>query len=149
MPIDAPRRTAAEAAEGRPAVTPPPLPRRHSQTHLAPQLQFGPPPSAPGDDEGEHDPGLMASFMQGVSRSEAGSPTEPSLSEPAQASAPPSQAASSSFESWPTEPSSSQPAQVSAPPSSTPLGPLQPSLAHPSPTQTTRAPAQPAPPDQH
>jgi signal transduction histidine kinase len=62
--------TGTEAAEGQPAITPPPLPRRHSQTHLAPQLQFGPPPSPPEDD-GEHDPGLMASFMQGVSRSEA------------------------------------------------------------------------------
>ena len=72
----APRRTGAEAAEGRPAVTPPPLPRRSSQTHLAPQLQFGPPP-APADDDTEHDPGLMASFMQGVSRSEAGTPAEP------------------------------------------------------------------------
>ena len=72
----APRRTGAEAAEGRPAVTPPPLPRRNSQTHLAPQLQFGPPP-APADDDAEHDPGLMASFMQGVSRSEAGTPAEP------------------------------------------------------------------------
>jgi signal transduction histidine kinase len=68
---EAPRRTGAEVAEGRPAVTPPPLPRRHSQTHLAPQLQFGPPP-APEDDGTEHDPGLMASFMQGVSRSDAG-----------------------------------------------------------------------------
>lgn len=74
---DVPRRTGAEAAEGRPAVTPPPLPRRNSQTHLAPQLQFGPPPPAPVDDDGEHDPGLMASFMQGVSRSEAGTPAEP------------------------------------------------------------------------
>ncbi|WP_433719956.1 ATP-binding protein [Actinoplanes sp. CA-051413] len=72
------RRTGAEVAEGRPTVTPPPLPRRHSQTHLAPQLQFGPPP-APEDDGAEHDPGLMASFMQGVSRSDAGphSPAEP------------------------------------------------------------------------
>ena len=74
--VDAPRRTAAETAEGRPAVTPPPLPRRHSQTHLAPQLQFGPPPS-PVDDEAEHDPGLMASFMHGVSRSEDGPPNRP------------------------------------------------------------------------
>ena len=57
-------------------VKPPPLPRRHSQTHLAPQLQFGPPP-LPLDDEGEHDPALMASFMQGVSRSEAGRPGPP------------------------------------------------------------------------
>jgi len=73
----APRRTGAEAAEGRPAVTPPPLPRRSSQTHLAPQLQFGPPPAPADDDDTEHDPGLMASFMQGVSRSEAGTPAEP------------------------------------------------------------------------
>ncbi|MEU8608802.1 ATP-binding protein, partial [Actinoplanes sp. NPDC048791] len=76
------RRTGAEVAEGRPTVTPPPLPRRHSQTHLAPQLQFGPPP-APEDDGAEHDPGLMASFMQGVSRSDAGphSPAEPAPSD--------------------------------------------------------------------
>jgi signal transduction histidine kinase len=75
----APRRTGVEVAEGGPTVTPPPLPRRHSQTHLAPQLQFGPPPPAPEDDGAEHDPGLMASFMQGVSRSDAGphSPAEP------------------------------------------------------------------------
>jgi len=76
LAAEVPRRTGAEAAEGRPAVTPPPLPRRNSQTHLAPQLQFGPPP-APADDDAEHDPGLMASFMQGVSRSEAGTPAEP------------------------------------------------------------------------
>jgi hypothetical protein len=54
----------------------PPLPRRHSQTHLAPQLQLGPPP--PADDlGGEHDPGLMASFMRGVSLSDAGTEADP------------------------------------------------------------------------
>jgi hypothetical protein len=68
----------AAAAEGEPAVIPPPLPRRHSQTHLAPQLQFGPPPPLP-DDDGGHDPALMASFLQGVSRSETGTPTAPAM----------------------------------------------------------------------
>ncbi|WP_244876836.1 sensor histidine kinase [Winogradskya consettensis] len=57
---------------GETATTPPPLPRRSSQTHLAPQLQSGPPQPPTFDDEGETDPGLMASFLQGVSRSEAG-----------------------------------------------------------------------------
>ncbi len=52
---------------------PPPLPRRTSQTHLAPQLQSGPPARA-DEDEGAHDPALMASFMRGVSRGEAGAP---------------------------------------------------------------------------
>jgi signal transduction histidine kinase len=70
---------AVEPASGVPAVddsapvrgNPPPLPRRHSQTHLAPQLQFGPPPPAAADDDREHDPALMASFMQGITRGEA------------------------------------------------------------------------------
>jgi len=60
----------AESADDRPAVTPPPLPRRHSQTHLAPQLQSGPPPPV-ADDDAEHDPALMATFLQGISRGEA------------------------------------------------------------------------------
>ncbi|GAA1580833.1 sensor histidine kinase [Actinoplanes couchii] len=48
----------------------PPLPRRHSQTHMAPQLKLG--PAAPAKDlAGEHNPGLMASFMNGVSQAEA------------------------------------------------------------------------------
>jgi signal transduction histidine kinase len=51
----------------------PPLPRRRSQTHMAPQLQIGPPRTAT-DPSPEHDPGLMASFMNGVSQGEAGSP---------------------------------------------------------------------------
>ncbi|WP_203843818.1 sensor histidine kinase [Winogradskya humida] len=57
---------------GETAENPPPLPRRSSQTHLAPQLQSGPPQPPTFNDEGETDPGLMASFLQGVSRSEAG-----------------------------------------------------------------------------
>lgn len=48
----------------------PPLPRRRSQTHMVPQLQLGPPGPAP-EPVGEHDPGLMASFMHGVSQGEA------------------------------------------------------------------------------
>jgi signal transduction histidine kinase len=51
----------------------PPLPRRRSQTHMAPQLQLGPPRTAP-ESSPEHDPGLMASFMTGVSQGEAGTP---------------------------------------------------------------------------
>jgi signal transduction histidine kinase len=48
----------------------PPLPRRRSQTHMVPQLQLGPPAPAP-EPTGEHNPGLMASFMHGVSQGEA------------------------------------------------------------------------------
>ncbi len=48
----------------------PPLPRRRSQTHMAPQLQLGPPRPAM-EPAGEHQPGLMASFMNGVSQGEA------------------------------------------------------------------------------
>jgi signal transduction histidine kinase len=59
------------AVRGNGSVTPPPLPRRHSQTHLAPQLQVGPPPPPAADDDREHDPALMASFMQGITRGEA------------------------------------------------------------------------------
>lgn len=48
----------------------PPLPRRHSQSHMAPQLRLG--PSGPATDPaGEHNPGLMASFMSGVAQAEA------------------------------------------------------------------------------
>ncbi|MDY7085296.1 MAG: ATP-binding protein [Actinomycetota bacterium] len=48
----------------------PPLPRRRRQTHMAPQLQLG--PSDPvAEPAGEHHPGLMASFMSGVSQGEA------------------------------------------------------------------------------
>ncbi|HWS34638.1 MAG TPA: ATP-binding protein [Actinoplanes sp.] len=48
----------------------PPLPRRHSQSHMAPQLKLG--PSGPATDlGGEHNPGLMASFLNGVSQAEA------------------------------------------------------------------------------
>ncbi|WP_164842290.1 sensor histidine kinase [Actinoplanes solisilvae] len=59
----------------RPAAAPsrPPLPRRRSQTHMAPQLQLGAPrpDSTPA---GEHHPGLMSSFLNGVSRGEADVP---------------------------------------------------------------------------
>jgi hypothetical protein len=48
----------------------PPLPRRRSQTHMAPQLQLGPPRPAT-EPAVEHQPGLMASFMNGVSKGEA------------------------------------------------------------------------------
>ena len=51
----------------------PPLPRRRSQTHMAPQLQLGPPRAAT-EPAGEHQPGLMASFMNGVSQAEADAP---------------------------------------------------------------------------
>ncbi|WP_305788347.1 ATP-binding protein [Symbioplanes lichenis] len=51
----------------------PPLPRRHRQTHMAPQLQLGPARPATEPD-GEHRPGLMASFMSGVSQGEAETP---------------------------------------------------------------------------
>ncbi|AGL16554.1 sensor histidine kinase KdpD [Actinoplanes sp. N902-109] len=50
----------------------PPLPRRRRQTHMAPQLQLGPPPAA--ESPGEHQPGLMASFMSGVSQGQAAAP---------------------------------------------------------------------------
>jgi signal transduction histidine kinase len=62
---------AAPSAQERPA-TLPPLPRRRSQTHMVPQLQLGPPRPAP-EPTGEHNPGLMASFMHGVSQGEADS----------------------------------------------------------------------------
>ncbi|MEV4349065.1 ATP-binding protein [Actinoplanes sp. NPDC049596] len=51
----------------------PPLPRRRRQTHMAPQLQLGPPDPVT-DPAGEHHPGLMASFMSGVSQAEADVP---------------------------------------------------------------------------
>ncbi|WP_249998240.1 sensor histidine kinase KdpD [Actinoplanes sp. M2I2] len=51
----------------------PPLPRRRSQTHMAPQLQLGPPRPAT-EPAGDHQPGLMASFMNGVSQGEADPP---------------------------------------------------------------------------
>ncbi|MGI5212334.1 sensor histidine kinase [Plantactinospora sp. CA-290183] len=47
----------------------PQLPRRHRQTHLVPQLQQAP-LAPPEDPAGEHDPGLMATFMRGVNRGE-------------------------------------------------------------------------------
>ncbi|GAB2627793.1 hypothetical protein Aab01nite_81460 [Paractinoplanes abujensis] len=62
-------------AEQQPQATPsrPPLPRRRRQTHMAPQLQLGPPRPVT-DPAGEHAPGLMASFMSGVSQGEADRP---------------------------------------------------------------------------
>jgi hypothetical protein len=54
----------------RPTPSRPPLPRRRSQTHMAPQLQLGPPRPAT-EPAVEHQPGLMASFMNGVSQGEA------------------------------------------------------------------------------
>ena len=71
---------AAPVQAGAPTGARPPLPRRHSQTHLAPQLQAGPPPLPPESD-GEHDPSLMASFMHGVSRSDAAAEAEPGTPE--------------------------------------------------------------------
>ncbi|GIE99835.1 sensor histidine kinase [Paractinoplanes rishiriensis] len=52
-----------------PAAARPPLPRRRSQTHMAPQLQLGPQPA--NEPTGDSTPGLMASFMSGVSQAEA------------------------------------------------------------------------------
>jgi signal transduction histidine kinase len=56
--------------QARPTPSRPPLPRRRSQTHLAPQLQLGPQRPA-AEPAGEHQPGLMASFLNGVSQGEA------------------------------------------------------------------------------
>ncbi|GLZ01152.1 ATP-binding protein [Actinoplanes sp. NBRC 103695] len=63
-----PHHQQAAATPSRPA-----LPRRRSQTHMAPQLQLGPPRPAT-EPAGEHQPGLMASFMNGVSQGEADVP---------------------------------------------------------------------------
>lgn len=57
------------APDESPTTDRPPLPRRRSQTHMAPQLQHGP-SALPDDPAGEHDTGLMASFMNGVSMGE-------------------------------------------------------------------------------
>ncbi|AGL18933.1 sensor histidine kinase KdpD [Actinoplanes sp. N902-109] len=65
-----PDRRDRPAPEQAAPVEKPPLPRRTSQTHLVPQLQSGPPAPPATDREGETDPGLMASFLQGVSRSD-------------------------------------------------------------------------------
>jgi hypothetical protein len=56
--------------QAQPTPSRPPLPRRRSQTHMAPQLQLGPPRPA-AEPAVEHQAGLMASFMNGVSRGEA------------------------------------------------------------------------------
>lgn len=68
-----------QAADGAPSETVhptpsrPPLPRRRSQSHMAPQLQSGP-PRTPTEPAGEHDPRLMASFMNGISQGEQDAP---------------------------------------------------------------------------
>ncbi|MEU2616431.1 ATP-binding protein, partial [Micromonospora sp. NPDC007271] len=78
------QRSVAPAAPAPPAVGPaaqagdggathdirPQLPRRQAQKHLAPQLQNVPAPRA-DEPPVEHDPGLVASFMQGVTRAES------------------------------------------------------------------------------
>ena len=62
----------ARAADARPA-----LPRRNQQTHLAPQLRdapadrYGAPVDPYAEDAADYNPGLMAAFQQGVSRSDA------------------------------------------------------------------------------
>jgi signal transduction histidine kinase len=54
----------------------PPLPQRRAQEHLVPELRNGPLPREAGDQEVEHDPGLMASFQRGVRLADDG-PDEP------------------------------------------------------------------------
>ncbi|MFC1414009.1 sensor histidine kinase [Streptacidiphilus sp. N1-12] len=59
----------------------PPLPRRAQQTHLAPQLRDLPTdrraePAAVAEADADYDPGLMAAFQRGVSRSEADAEAE-------------------------------------------------------------------------
>ncbi len=44
----------------------PPLPQRHAQEHLVPELRNGPAPRRSDDQEVEHDPGLMAMFRRGI-----------------------------------------------------------------------------------
>ncbi|MEV1085192.1 ATP-binding protein [Streptomyces sp. NPDC050211] len=51
----------SDARDGRP-----PLPQRHAQEHLVPELRNGPAPRRSDDQEVEHDPGLMAMFRRGV-----------------------------------------------------------------------------------
>jgi hypothetical protein len=58
----------------------PQLPRRRGQTHLAPQLQQVPAARTAEPVVG-HDPDLMAAFMRGVSRAEAGADDEHGLQE--------------------------------------------------------------------
>jgi signal transduction histidine kinase len=65
---------AATVAEQQPPhLARPPLPRRRSQTHMAPQLQLGPPRPA-AEPAGDQNPGLMASFMSGITQGEADPP---------------------------------------------------------------------------
>ena len=62
----------ARTGDARPA-----LPRRNQQTHLAPQLRdtpggrYGAPADPYAEDASDYNPGLMAAFQQGVSRSDA------------------------------------------------------------------------------
>jgi signal transduction histidine kinase len=57
-----------ESAYGRvPRDERPPLPQRHAQEHLVPELRNGPVSRRSEDEEVEHDPGLMATFRRGVS----------------------------------------------------------------------------------
>ncbi|MER5209355.1 ATP-binding protein [Streptomyces sp. NPDC002838] len=57
-----------ESAYGRaPRDERPPLPQRHAQEHLVPELRKGPVPRMSEEQEVEHDPGLMATFRRGVS----------------------------------------------------------------------------------
>ncbi|WP_230396475.1 sensor histidine kinase [Streptomyces blattellae] len=54
----------------------PPLPQRHAQEHLVPELRNGPTPRRADDQEVEHDPGLMAMFRRGVNLAD-NEPDEP------------------------------------------------------------------------
>ncbi|PAZ09606.1 ATP-binding protein, partial [Streptomyces sp. SA15] len=54
----------------------PPLPQRHAQEHLVPELRNGPVSRRSQDEEVEHDPGLMATFRRGVSLAD-NEPDEP------------------------------------------------------------------------
>ena len=66
-PAAEPPAPAAESGQsGRPQ-----LPRRHAQTHLAPQLTQEPvPPTNPGHSDAGHDPSLMSAFQRGFDRAE-------------------------------------------------------------------------------
>jgi signal transduction histidine kinase len=54
----------------------PPLPQRHAQEHLVPELRNGPAPRRGEEQEVEHDPGLMAMFRRGVNLAD-NEPDEP------------------------------------------------------------------------
>jgi signal transduction histidine kinase len=57
----------------------PPLPQRNAQEHLVPELRNGPAPRGADDQEVAHDPGLMATFLRGVSLAD-NEPDEPPTS---------------------------------------------------------------------